>query len=473
MEKQEKGIYGREKMFMRKKENELQIDWKHFYLSVLALVIPMALQNLINVGVTAADVVMLGRVGETALSGSSLAGQVQYIMTLFLFGLTSGATVLTAQYWGKKDLRTIEKILGLGMRAAVFVTALFFLAAQIMPEQLLRIFTIEPEVIKEGVKYLRIVSFSYIFMGITQTYLYIMRSVERVVVATVVYLCSLLCNITINAILIFGLLGMPAMGVQGAAIGTLVSRILEMVLVCVYSKVWNKDIKFRIIYFFKTEHVLNMDFLKYAFPVILNEVLWGLGTATNTAVLGHMGSAAVAANSVAQVARQLATVVAFGLSSATAIYLGKTIGEKKYEHAKAYAKRFVWLSVIMGVVGGVLILLISPVMAEMMTLSETAKGYMRFMFFVMSYFVVGQAFNTTMVVGTFRSGGDTRFGLLLDMSTMWGCSILFGALAAFVFHCSVPVVYMILMSDEIIKIPITWRRYKSYKWLKDVTREEL
>lgn len=300
-----------------------------------------------------------------------------------------------------------------------------------------------------------------------------MRSVERVVVATVVYLCSLLCNITINAILIFGLLGMPAMGVQGAAIGTLVSRILEMVLVCVYSKVWNKDIKFRIIYFFKTEHVLNMDFLKYAFPVILNEVLWGLGTATNTAVLGHMGSAAVAANSVAQVARQLATVVAFGLSSATAIYLGKTIGEKKYEHAKAYAKRFVWLSVIMGVVGGVLILLISPVMAETMTLSETAKGYMRFMFFVMSYFVVGQAFNTTMVVGTFRSGGDTRFGLLLDMSTMWGCSILFGALAAFVFHCSVPVVYMILMSDEIIKIPITWRRYKSYKWLKDVTREEL
>ena len=127
-----------------------------------------------------------------------------------------------------------------------------------------------------------------------------------------------------------------------------------------------------------------MDFLKYAFPVILNEVLWGLGTATNTAVLGHMGSAAVAANSVAQVARQLATVVAFGLSSATAIYLGKTIGEKKYEHAKAYAKRFVWLSVIMGVVGGVLILLISPVMAETMTLSETAKGYMRFMFFVMS-----------------------------------------------------------------------------------------
>ena len=320
--------------FMRKKENELQIDWKHFYLGVLALVIPMALQNLINVGVTAADVVMLGRVGETALSGSSLAGQVQYIMTLFLFGLTSGATVLTAQYWGKKDLRTIEKILGLGMRAAVFVTALFFLAAQIMPEQLLRIFTSEPEVIKEGVKYLRIVSFSYIFMGITQTYLYIMRSVERVVVATVVYLCSLLCNITINAILIFGLLGMPAMGVQGGGNWNAGFQAPgDGTGMCVLESVEQRyQVQDRLL--FKTEHVLNMDFLKYAFPVILNEVLWGLGTATNTAVLGHMGSAAVAANSVAQVARQLATVVAFGLSSATAIYLAKPLERKSMSMQK-------------------------------------------------------------------------------------------------------------------------------------------
>lgn len=460
-------------MLLKKRENTLNIDWKHFYLSVLALVIPMALQNLINVGVTAADVVMLGRVGEKALSGASLAGQVQYIMTLFLFGLTSGATVLTAQYWGRKDTATIEKVLGLGMRAAIAVTALFFLAGQLIPGLLLKIFTDDPAVIAEGVKYLKIVSFSYLCMGITQTYLYIMRSVERVVVATVVYLCSLLCNVTINAILIFGLLGMPAMGVRGAAVGTLISRILEVVLVCLYSKFRNKEIKFRFKYLWKTEKVLNKDFLTYSFPVIMNEIFWGLGTAANTAVLGHMGSAAVAANSVAQVARQLATVVAFGLASATAIYLGKTIGEKKYAHAKAYAHKFLWLSVIMGAAGGLLVLAASPVAAAMLTLSETAKGYMQFMFLVMSYFVVAQAFNTTLVVGTFRSGGDTRFGLILDVSTMWGCSILFGALAAFVFKCSVPVVYVILMSDELIKIPITFFRYRSYKWLKNVTRDEL
>ena len=452
-------------------DDGLGIDWGKFYRSVFALVIPMALQNMINVGVTAADVIMLGRVGEKALSGASLAGQVQYIMVLFLFGLTSGATVLTAQYWGKGDKKTIEKILGLGMKAAIIVTAIFTVAALLIPDLLMRIFTNDPAVISEGMKYLRIVAFSYVLMGITQVYLFIMRSVERVVVATVVYLVSLICNVILNAIFIFGLLGCPAMGIQGAALGTLAARFVELILVFGYARLFNKDIKFRFRYLMRTDKLLVRDFLRYALPVVMNEVMWGLGTAANTAILGHMGSAAVAANSVAQVARQLATVVAFGLSSATAIYLGKTIGEKKFEHAKAYAHRFLLLSVVMGAIGGAIILVAAPVTAALLSLTPAAKSYLKFMFFVMSYFVIAQSFNTTMVVGTFRSGGDTRFGLIMDVATMWGCSILFGFLAAFVFHCGVPVVYIILMSDELIKVPITWIRYRSYKWLKDVTRE--
>lgn len=453
------------------KKNDLGIDWKQFYRTVIALVIPMALQNLINVGVTAADVIMLGAVGETALSGASLAGQIQYIMTLFLFGLTSGATVLTAQYWGRGDREAIEKILGIAVKTAIFVTALFTAAALIIPGQLMSIFTSDPAVISEGIKYLRIVAYTYIMIGVTQAYLYIMRSVERVVVATVVYLLSLLCNIVMNSIFIFGLLGFPAMGVQGAALGTLCARILEVILVAGYARLFNKDIKLRIKYVLHTDRVLFGDFMKYAVPVVINEVMWGLGTAANTAILGHMGSAAVAANSVAQVARQLATVVSFGLSSAAAIYLGKTIGEKKMEHARAYAKRFVVLSLIMGALGGLIILAASPIAAAFLSLTFAAKGYLRAMFFVMSYFVVVQAFNTTMVVGIFRSGGDTRFGLILDVSTMWCCSILCGFLAAFVFKFSVPVVYIILMSDEIIKVPITAMRYRTFKWLKNVTRE--
>ena len=455
---------------MLKRENHVEIDRRKFYKTVLALVVPMALQNLINVGVTAADAIMLGAVGEKALSGASLAGQIQYIMTLFLFGLTSGATVLTAQYWGKGDHDAIEKILGMAVKAAVCVTALFTVAALAIPELLMQIFTSDPVVISEGVKYLRIVAFTYVMMGVTQAYLYIMRSVERVVVATVVYLLSLICNIIMNAIFIFGLLGLPKMGVAGAALGTLCARILEVVLVAVYARLFNREIRLRFKYVLHTDKILFRDFMQYALPVVVNEVLWGLGTAANTAILGHMGSAAVAANSVAQVARQLATVVSFGLSSAAAIYLGKTIGERKTEYAKAYAKRFLILSVIMGALGGAVILAVSPLAAAALTLTGTAKEYLKIMFFVMSYFVVGQAINTTLVVGVFRSGGDTRFGLILDMTTMWCCSILFGFLAAFVFKLSVPVVYVILMSDEIIKIPITYKRYRSYKWLNDVTR---
>lgn len=458
-------------MLRKKEQDRLGIEWGSFYRTVIALVVPMALQNLINVGVTAADVIMLGAVGEDALSGASLAGQVQYIMTLFLFGLTSGATVLTAQYWGKGDKDAIEKILGIAVKTAVFVTALFTAAALVVPGMLLRIFTSDPVVIAEGIKYLRIVAFTYIMIGITQAYLYIMRSVERVIVATVVYLLSLICNIIMNSIFIFGLFGLPAMGVSGAALGTLCARILEVVLVAGYARFFNKDIKLRLRYVLHTDKVLFGDFMKYALPVVINEVMWGLGTAANTAILGHMGSPVVAANSVAQVARQLATVVSFGLSSAAAIYLGKTIGEKKMEHARAYAKRFIGLSLIMGVLGGAVILIASPVASAFLSLSVEAKDYLRIMFFVMSYFVVGQAFNTTMVVGIFRSGGDTRFGLILDVSTMWCCSILLGFLAAFVFKLSVPVVYMILMSDEIIKIPITFWRYRSCKWLRDVTRD--
>ena len=459
-------------MDRRPKEKDLGIDWGKFYRNVIALVIPMALQNLINVGVSAADVIMLGGVGETALSGASLAGQVQYIMTLFLFGLTSGATVLTAQYWGKGDRDSIEKILGMAVKAAVFVTALFTVAALAVPEVLMSIFTSDPAVTAEGIRYLRIVAFSYMLMGITQAYLYIMRSVERVIVATVVYLLSLLCNIVLNSIFIFGLMGCPAMGVRGAALGTLCARILEVILVAGYARLFNRDIKLRMKYVIHTDRILFRDFMRYALPVVVNEVMWGLGTAANTAILGHMGSPAVAANSVAQVARQLATVVSFGLSSAAAIYLGKTIGEKKQEYAREYSKRFILLSIIMGALGGAVILAVSPVAASALSLSVTAKEYLRFMFFVMSYFVVGQAFNTTMVVGIFRSGGDTRFGLILDVTTMWCCSILLGFIAAFVLKLSVPAVYVILMSDEIIKIPITTWRYRKYRWLRDVTRDK-
>jgi len=446
------------------------IDNKQFYKMVFILVIPMALQNLINVGVSAADVVMLGKVSETAVSAASLAGQIQYIMTLIFFGLTSGAAVLTAQYWGKRDIRTIEKVLAMTIRFALVVAVIFTIAAQLIPEQLIRIYSTEQDVIAEGVVYLKITSIGFLVSAVTMIYLNIMRSVERVIISTVVYFVSLIINIVLNSILIFGLFGLPKLGVVGAAYATLTARISEFVIVLLYSKFYNKEVKFHVRDFFITDKLLMKDFIRYALPVVINELMWGLGTSANTAIIGHLGKAAVAGNAVAQVTRQLATVVTFGLANATAITVGKAIGEGKQHLARGYARKFMHISIVLGVLGAGLILLVSPIARANLSLTDTASSYLKFMMFVMSYFTIGQAFNTTMIVGIFRAGGDTVFGLILDVTTMWCCSILLGFLAAFVWNLPVQAVYVILMSDEIVKVPLTYFRYRSCKWLKNVTR---
>lgn len=460
-------------MTSKDKEKMINItqEKKNFYKAVFLLIIPMAFQNLINVGVTTADVIMLGKVGETVLSAASLGTQVQFILTLILFGLTSGAAVLTSQYWGKQDIRAIEKVLGIALGIGITIAVIFSLGAIIVPEKLMTIYTSEPDVIKEGVKYLRIVGYSYTLSAITMIYLNIMRSVERVLISTVVYLISLVVNIILAAILIFGLFGCQAMGIEGAAIATLVARIVEIFIVIVYEIRVKHEIHPHICDIIKFDKILFKDFLILSMPVVINELLWGAGASANTAVMGHLGSAAVAANSVAQVTRQIATVVSFGVATAAAIMLGKAIGEEKYEEAKAYSKRFVGLSIMFGFIGGILILCIRPFVMNSLSLSDEARNYLGFMMIVMSYFALFQAYNTTMIVGIFRSGGDTKFGLIMDVLSMWGCSILLGVVAAFVFKCSVPVVYVLLMSDEIVKFPFTTLRYKSYKWLKNITRD--
>ncbi|SFR94144.1 MATE family efflux transporter [Anaeromicropila populeti] len=442
-----------------------------FYQKVFALVIPMALQNLINVGVTAADVFMLGKVSEVVLSASSLAGQIQFIMTLIFFGITSGAAVLTAQYWGKRDTRSIEKVIGMALAISISAAVLFTAATQLFPYEIMRIFTDEESVIKEGVKYLRIVSVSYVFLSVTMVYLNIIRSIERVMISTIVYLISLLVNVSLNYIFIFGHFGSPKMGIAGAATATLIARIVEFIIVFIYAHIVNQTVKVRIRYLFKFDRILGRDFLVYSLPVIMNELLWGAGTSTNTAIIGHLGSSAVAANSIAQVARQLATIVCFGLCNATAIILGKIIGEQKYGLAEIYAKKFVRLSILFGAFAAACILISRPFILNYMVLSEEARDYVIFMFYVMSYFTAAQAFNATIIVGVLRAGGDTKIGMVIDASTMWGGSILIGALAAFVMKWPVEIVYLFLMSDELIKLPISTMRYKKRIWLKNVTRQ--
>lgn len=444
---------------------------QQFYKTVIALVIPMAIQNLINVGVQAADVVMLGRLNETAISAASLAGQIYFIMTLLFFGLTSGAAVLTAQYWGKGDTITIEKILGLAIRWAVVIAMVFTAAAMIFPIPLMHIFSSEADVIEQGAQYMRIVATAYIPAAVTMVYLNVMRSVERVIISTVVYTVSLLVNVILNAIFIFGLLGFPALGVRGAAIATAAARYCEFLIVIFYATRMNKTILIKFKNLLHTEKILISDFVKYAVPVAANELLWGSGISVITAVIGHLGKSAVAANSVVQVVRQLAMVVTFGIANATAIMLGKAIGEGNKEHARVYSVRFLKITLILGIGGALLVLGISPVIKGFMTLGEEANYYLSGMMYIMSYFVIASAFNTVLIVGVFRAGGDTKFGLIIDSGVLWGMAIPMGIIAAFVLKLPVIAVYAILTCDEVLKLPLSFWRYKSLKWLRDVTRD--
>lgn len=443
---------------------------KLFYKNVIMLMLPIALQNLINVGISSIDVIMLGRVGEDVLSGASLGSQINFIMSLFLFGLMSGSSVLIAQYWGKKDSEPIKTVFGIAMKVSAAIGIVFFAVTMAIPGTLMRIFTNDLQVIGYGVEYLRIVCWSYLMIPLTMTYLNTMRSMEEVIVATVAYLASMVTNIIVNAFLIFGIAGLPKLGIRGAAIGTVVARAAELIIVIVHNCVKNKTLPFRFSYLTRKNRLLWKDFLSYSVPVMANELIWGAGVSAISAVLGHMGSSVVAANSVAQVVRQLAMVVGFGISSTTAIMLGKTIGAGEKKLAELYAKRFLFLSVATGLLGAVVVLIARPICLATLVLTPQARKYLNFMMYIMSYFVIGQSVNTTIVVGICRSGGDTRFGLVLDTVFLWGVAILGGFLSAFVFKWGVYVTYIILLSDEVIKVPITLWRYRTKKWLKNVTR---
>ena len=447
------------------------MEKRQFYKMVFALVLPIALQNLINVGVTAADVIMLGMVGETALSAGSLANQVSFILNLLMFGMSSGAAVLTAQYWGKKDTATIEKVLGISMRLAIVAGLVFMAAALLIPRQLMLIFTQEEEIIAAGIPYLRIVAFSYLLMAVNMTYLNLMRSVERVLIGMITYAVSLGVNVVLNAIFIFGLFGCPAMGTAGAALGTTLARVTEFIIILIYNKKFNDILNIRLKLLAVKDRKLTRDFIRYASPVTMNELAWGCGMAMLSAMMGHLGSAAVAAHSVTQTSRQLAMVVSMGLAGAAAIVLGKTIGEGNEKLARIQAGRFVKMAAILGVAGSLFILaIVRPAVLHFMVMTPQASRYLGYMMFILAYFCFFQSLGTIFIVGIFRAGGDTRVGLALDLTGLWGCAVFLGSIAAFLLKWPVPAVYVVISFDEIVKLPFSVKRYLSGKWLKNITR---
>lgn len=441
-----------------------------FYRDMFRLALPIVLQNLISTAVSSADVVMLGLINQDALSAGSLASQIAFVLNLFFTGLTSGITMLAAQYWGKRDTRTIEQIMGIGLRISIIISTFFFLLAFFAPGFLMHIFTSDEVLIATGIKYLRAVSFSYLFMGISQMYLCTMRTIERVVFATATNGSALCLNIILNAVFIFGWFGFPKMGITGVALATSIARGIEL-LICLIDTCFFRTIRLRPRLLWERNAVLFRDFIHYSLPAFGNEVCWGLAFSTYSVIMGHLGSDMVAANAVVVVARNLGTVACFGIAGAGAILLGKSIGQGKADLVKEDASRFCRITFISGLAGGIVIFLMRPLFFQLADLTPTAQHYLSIMLLINMYYVLGQAMNTTIICGIFRSGGDSCWGFICDVVDMWCFSVPLGFISAFILKLPPMWVYFLLCLDEFVKMPWVYRHYKSYKWLKNITRE--
>ena len=441
-----------------------------FNKDILRLAVPIVLQNIVTTAVNSADVIMLGFVGQNALSAGSLANQVMFILQLVYTGISSGVIMLAAQYWGKKDTKTIEHIMGIGMQLSIFISSMFFIMAFFFPHILMRIFTNDINLITEGIPYLRMVSFSYLFMSFSQVYLCAMRSIERVHFSTVTNAVALLLNIIFNAVFIFGLFGAPKLGILGVALATVIARAVEFTI-CVIDNFIPKAIHFHIKNILEVNKILFFDFMKYSLPAFGNEIVWGVAFSMYSVIMGHLDSDIVAANAVVVVARNLGTVACFGIADAGAIILGKSIGSGNTDTIKSDSSHFVKITGMSAVVGGIVIFLLRPVFFTMADLTPTAKSYLGIMLFINMYYIVGQAFNTAMICGVFRSGGDSKWGFFCDIIDMWCYSVPLGFISAFVLKLPPMWVYFLICTDEFVKIPFVYKHYKSYKWLKNITRD--
>lgn len=443
-----------------------------FYPKILKLVIPIVIQNLLSAAVNSADVVMLNYVGQSSISAVSLASNYANVLFMVYYGLGTGASMLCAQYWGKKDLQPIRIVEGIALRFSILITLVFSSFALFAPRLMMQLFTKDTELITIGAGYLRVMSVTYLCWCIVEIYLSILRSIGRVTVSMCLNILAFVLNIFLNAVFIFGLFGAPKLGATGVAMATALSRIIELIG-CIIVSLCSHDIRLNPAYMFLRNKLLVKDFIHLALPALLNDISWSVAFSMYSVILGHLGTDAVAANSLVIVVRNFGTVLCSGTASAGGILLGNVMGQGNLELARSYARKILKLTVITGAVGGVLILAVTPFVLHFASLTDTAMHYLKYMLLINSYYIMGAAVNTTLIAGVFRAGGDSRFGMICDTVDMWCYAVPLGFIAAFVFKLPVMVVYFLLCTDEFVKWPWVLKRYKSEKWLKNITRDDL
>lgn len=446
---------------------------KSLYKQLSGIVAPIAFQYLMSSLVTASDAFMLGFLDQDSLSASSLAGQVAFVFSLFFGAFVFGLTVLAAQYWGKGDKKTAEEVLAITLRYSMLVGLIFSLATVLIPRQIMMIFTSDDILITKGAKYLRMVSLSYSLAGFTQAYFGMMKVCDKAKLSSVIGSLAVVINIILNGLLIFGVGYFPKMGIEGAALATVLSRAFEAVMVIIViirKRCPSPDLK---LIFRSHNKELHKDYWKYTVPLLINQLGWGGGVTMYSVIMGHLGSDAVAANSIASIVRSIIASLCWGIASGVGIIIGGMLGRNELDKAKKAGGSFVRFSILTGAVSGLVILAVTPLVLRFIHLAPQAQHYLKYMMFMAAYYIIGNSLNSTIISGIFPSGGDTKFGMLCDVITLWGVVVPLGMIGAFVLKLPVLVVAFILTLDEFVKIPAVYRHYIKYKWVRNITKEEV
>jgi putative MATE family efflux protein len=377
---------------------------------------------------------------------------------------------LGAQYWGKKDVETVSKIFCLSLKLSVATSFLFFIGCEFFPRQLMLIFTNEEELISLGIDYLKIAGWSYLLTGISQCYLGLMKISEHPGRTALISSVCVVINIILNAVFIFGIFGLPALDVKGAALATLLARVIELAW-CVIISYKKTYIHLNFKHLFSINKLLFSDFMKCLYPLVGASLFWGVGFTSYTAFMGHLGTDAAAANSVAAVIRDLLACLCNGVCTAAGIMVGNELGAGNLEKGKLYGQKIYKLSMIAGLFITLLTFASTPILTRLVNLTDQANTYFVQMMIILSVYMFGRTVNTIVINGIFAAGGDTMFDMYSLAVCMWGIAVPLAALGAFVFHWPIFLVYACTCVDEVGKIAWVIHRYKKYKWVKDLTRE--
>lgn len=442
-----------------------------FTRKLVSLIIPMTLQNFMFALVPISDAAMLVALNQDSMSAVSLAAQVTFVLNLFLFGISAGTNMFAAQYWGKGDKESIERLFGYSVKLLIPIAVLFFSMAMFLPVGLMRIYTDVPSIIDYGVQYLRIVSFSYLFMSLAWLYEAILKNTGFVRESTAISISMVILNIILNGVFIFGLFGLPEMGARGAALATTISS-LEGFVGCTWILLRRCSVKLRIKHIINTDQNIRREFSRYTSPFMANQLFWGIGFTMISVIIGHLGADATAANAIAAVVKDLVSCFCYALGSGGAIVVGNELGAGRLDKGKEYGNKITKLTIISGAILGVLVALSAPLVLKVANLTPQASEYLKYMLWMCSYYILGRSINSTTIGGIFAAGGDTKFGFICDTITMWVFIVPAGFLAAFYFNLPVLVVYFILNLDEMIKLPVVFIHYRKYKWVRNIVGDK-